>query len=282
MTKAICHRILLAVSLFAALSVSAQQSNSRGSAASKDTSMNKYLGSRKDTTMSHKILLIPFESKMLMSEIGKEINAKTHLSYAAITSELRQELDLAMYATLRRSCVTVDLLDGRQRSDSMLAFIYGSTSYSYDIVPGTAPDAGSKDKNHTGRYINNGQVEVPVDYSERFMNVSLLNPNLLSILSARYGTDTYVFINELDIKNVDNNATNLSDETYRRQVVVHYSILDNTGHYVSKGVATTYFPFSEDEPKEIGEKYFTAVGRNLMKNYIQGLKADKLKEEKKK
>jgi hypothetical protein len=277
------HTLLLACSVFVSFTLSAQQSNSRGSGKSSDTALNRALGIKKDTTMSHRLLLVPFEPKMLMSEIGKDINAKTHQSYTAITGDLREELDLAMYSSLRRSCVTVDLLDGRQRSDSMLAYIYGSTSYSYDMVPGTAADAGSKDKNKTGRYINNGQLEVPVDYSQRFMNINLLNPNLLSELSSRYGTDTYVFINELDIKNVDNNATNLSDETYRREVIVHYSIVDNSGHFVSKGIATTYFPYSENDPKEIGAKYFTVIGRIILKNYVQGLVSDaKVKEQKKK
>jgi len=278
------HTILLACLVIASITVSAQQSNSRGNnGKSGDTALNRALGIKKDTTMAHRLLLVPFEPKMLMSEIGKDINAKTHQSYNAITDELREELDMAMYSSLRRSCVTVDLLDGRQHSDSMLAYIYGSTSYSYDMVPGTAPDQGSKDKNKTGRYINNGQLEVPVDYSQRFMNINILNPNLLKELGSRYNTDTYVFINELDIKNVDNNATNLSDETYRRQVIVHYSIVDNTGHFVSKGIATTYFPYSENDPKEIGAKYFTVIGRIILKNYVQGLVSDaKVKEQKKK
>ena len=77
-----------------------------------------------------------------MSEIDKDVNAKTHLNYDAITSEFRKEFDLAMFGAMRRSCVTVSLLDGRQKSDSMLAYIYGSTGYNYDMVPGTTPDAG--------------------------------------------------------------------------------------------------------------------------------------------
>lgn len=273
-----CYRIFFTGLLFSSCIASAQQVNSRGSnQTSTDTALNRLLGNKKDTVMTHKILLIPFEPKMLMSEIGKEVNAKTHLTYAGITQEFRKELDLAMFGALRRSCVTVSLLDGKQKSDSTLAYIYGSTTYSYDIVPGTTPDAGSKDKpDSKNHYITKGQLEVPVDYSKRFMNVSILNPKLLADLSAQYHTDTYVFINELDIKNVDNNSTNLSDETYRREVTVHYSVVDNTGHYISKGVATIYFPYSENDPKEIGEKYFSIVGRLILKNYVDGLNKDKL------
>ncbi len=282
--KFVWHKLFFTGLIFVSFAVSAQQLNSRGtSQSSTDTALNRLLGGRKDTVMTHKILLVPFESKMLMSEIGKEVNAKTHLTYTAITQELRKEMDLAMFGALRRSCVTISLLDGRQRSDSTLAYIYGSTSYSYDIVPGTTPDAGSKDKSTAkGQYIKNGQLEVPVDYSKRFMNISILNPKLLADLSAQYHTDTYVFINELDIKNVDNNATNLSDETYRREVTVHYSVIDNSGHYISKGIVTVYFPYSENDPKVIGEKYFSLAGRLVLKNYVDGLNKDKLAVQQKK
>ena len=275
------HKIVVAGFFLVSFAGSAQQINSRGGAVSKDTAMNALIWPKKDTVLQHKVLIIPFESKMLMSEIGKDVNAKTHQSYPAITEEFRKELDLAMFGAIRKSCSTVSLLDGKQRSDSTLTAIYAATSYSYDIVPGTAPESGATDKNGNGRYIKNGQIQVPVDYSQRFMNVTLLNQNLLSDLSSKYHTDTYVFINEMDIKNVDNNSTNLSDDAYRREVVIHYSILDNNGHYVNKGIATTFFPYHENDPKVIGEKYFTVVAKQILNDYVQGLVNDKKKEEQK-
>jgi len=279
MQKQVWHKIFSVGFYLASSVISAQQIDSRGGkAVQKDTTLNVLLGTKKDTVMPHKVLLIPYEPKMLMSEIGKDINAKTHLGYPAIAAEFRKELDLAMFAAIRRSCVTVTLLDGRQRSDSMLTYIYAATSYSYDIVPGTAPETATTDKTH---YIKNGQLQVPIDYSQRFMNVTILNPSLLADLSSKYNTDTYVFINELDIKNVDNNAENLSEDAYRREVVVHYSIIDNTGHYINKGIATTYFPYKENDPKVIGEKYLTVVARLVLQDYVKGLTADKLKEQQK-
>jgi len=280
------HSLSFTALLLASLSGFAQQSNTRGSGTTTDSSMIKLLHGKMDTTMPHKILLIPFEPKMFMSEIGKDVNAKTNLSYKAITDEFRKELDLAMYNALRMSCVTVTLLDGKHSSDTTMGYIYSSTTYGYEPVPGTAIDAGGSTeydpKHQKDHYIDKGQLSVPVDYTKRFMNTTVQNPHLLSQLSGIYNTDTYVFINELDIKNVDNATENLSEDTYRRQVTVHYSIIDNTGHYVSKGVAITYFPYRENDPKEIGDKYFTVIARTILKNYIQGLNNDKMQADKKK
>jgi hypothetical protein len=276
------HKIFSAGFCFITLAVSAQHINSRGaSEVPKDTVLSRLATSKIDTVLTHKVLIVPFETKMVMSEIGKEVNAKTHLSYNAITEEFRKEMDLAMFAAIKKNCTTVSLLDGKPKSDSTLAYIYGSTSYSYDIVPGTVPESGSKDNKNNGNYIKNGQLEVPVDYSQRFMNISFLNPKLLPDLGTKYNTDTYIFLNELDIKNVENNANNLSDDAYRREVTVHYSIVDNTGHYVSKGIATTYFPYHENDPKVIGEKYFPALAKTIEKDYIKGLLSDKMQADQK-
>jgi len=236
------------------------QSNTRG--VSVDTSK---------TAVTHKLLLIPFNTKMCMSEIGKEVNASTHLSYDEITQQFRSQLDLAVYLAFKKNYAPVSLLQGKYRSDSVLNYIYTSTSYKYDLVPGATADAGAKDKNKTGRYVQNGQLEVPVDYSARFMNISVTDAHLLTNLYKRYHTEAFVFINELDIKNVSNQTENLSDDTYRRQVDVHFSIIDKEGKSIAKGLASTYFPFRENDPKQIGEKYFSLVANAIVKDYAQGL-----------
>lgn len=233
------------------------------------------------------MLLIPFQPKMCMSEIGKEVHAKTNMSFDEITKTFRSQLNLAMYNALRKGNTTISLLEGSYRSDSVLQYIYESIGYQYDVVPGTAPDvAGQKEhdpKNDKNQFIKNGQLEVPVDYSKRFMNVSFANKHLLSDLTAKYSTDTYIFINELDIKNVPNVASeDLSAEEFRREVTVHYSIVDKDGKYISKGIATTYFPYSENDPKTIGEKYFSIIAHHILKDYIQALTMAQVSDKQKK
>lgn len=283
----VIHTIVFAGLFFLSFSLFAQRVNTRGGNGNltTDTTLDRLLANNKTEAPAHKILLVPFYPKMLMSEIDRDVNARTHLSYAAITSEFRKELDLAMFGAMRRSSITVSLLDGRHKSDSVLAYIYGSTGYNYDMIPGTTPDVGSTEhdpKNHNKRFINKGELEVPVDYTKRFMNVNINNPHLLSDLNKTYHTDTYVFINELDITDVPNTVTNdLSADTYRRQVTVHYSILDENGKSISKGIATTYFPYGENDPKVIGEKYFTVVAHRILKDYLQGLTMKKVQEEQK-
>jgi len=233
------------------------------------------------TIIKHKVLLIPFKSTMLMSEIGKSVNATTHLSYNKIVEAFRNDMDLALYTTFLKNYATLSLLQGTKKADTTLAYIYSSTGYKYDLLPGHDSSGESHaefdPKLQKTHFIRNGQLQVPMDYSKRFMNINILNPHLLTYLNKKYGTDLFVFINELDIKNVSNPTEDLTENSMRREVIAQYSLLDDQGHYLAKGILTTYFPYNVNDPKVIGEKYFTIIGQSMQKELLKGLQKERHK-----
>ena len=213
----------------------------------------------KDTTIKHKILLVPFKPVMFMNEIGRAVNTKTHLSYDQITKAFRFRLDLALYTAFKQTYATASLIQAPKQADTTLTYIYKSVNYSYDLLPG---DSTSSGENHAEfdptlqkkHFINRGQLQVPMDYSKRFMNAHIANPHLLGYLNKKYGADIIVFINELDIKNISNsNTEDLTESNYKRLVIVQYSIINLQKHYLAKGVLTTYFPYAENDPKVMGK-----------------------------
>lgn len=231
---------------------------------------------QKDTVIRHKILLVPFKPTMLMNEIGKAVNAKTHLSYKKIVEDFRYRMDLALYSTFRQSYSTISLIEPPKKGDTTLTYIYASTGYKFDLLPGQDSSGESHaefdPKQQKKHFIHNGELQVPMDYSKRFMNVHIYNPALLFYLNKKYGANIFVFINEVDIKNVSNNQTeDLTESNYRRQVTVQYSIINIKNHYLAKGVLTTYFPYDENNPKVIGEKYFTIIARSMLKKLNEGV-----------
>lgn len=228
----------------------------------------------------HKILLVPFYSKMCMSQIDRQVNKATDMNYDQITEAFRKGLDLAIYSRFHLNFETMSLLQGRNKSDSVLNYIYGSTAYNYQLVPGTKADADKPTgTNKTNHYAVKGQLEVPEDFSQRFMDIVVKNPELLPFLYKKYHADTFIFINELDIKNVPNTAGDL-DNAYIRQVTVHYSILNKEGSSLTAGIETVYFPYSEDNPSDIREKYFTSIARAILKDYEGSLSRKERKEDK--
>jgi len=230
----------------------------------------------KSAVVKHKILLIPFKPTMLMDEIGKAVNTSTHLSYNKIAEAFRYRMDLALYNTFRQPYSTVSLIQAPQKGDTTLAYIYTSIGYKYDLLPGHDSSGESHaefdPKLQKEHFMHNGQLQVPMDYSKRFMNVAIANPNLLTYLNKKYDADIFVFINEVDIKNVSNNATeDLSQSNFRREVTVQYSILNTQKHYLAKGILTTYFPYTVNDPKIIGEQHFTIIAHAMMRELQKGI-----------
>jgi hypothetical protein len=229
----------------------------------------------KKDTIIHKVLLIPFKTTMLMSEIGEAVNASTHLSYSKISEAFRYRLDLVLFNSFKQNYHTVSFLQEPKKADTTLNYIYGSVSYQYDLQPGDSSGESHAEfdpKQQKTHFIHNGQLQVPMDYSKRFMNVAILSPNLLPALYKKYGTDIFVFVNELDIKNVANNETeDLTASNYHREVIVQYSIINTQKQYLAEGILTTYFPNNINEPKVIGDKFFSLIAESMVKEFEKGL-----------
>ncbi len=224
----------------------------------------------------HKILLVPLKTTMLMSAIDKAVNTATHFSYNKITASFRSGMDMALLTAFKADYATISLLQEAKKTDTILPYIYASIGYKYDLVSGQDSSGEShaefdlkKQKTH---FIQNGQLQVPIDYSKRFMNVVISNPHLLSYLNKNYDADVFVFVNELDIKNIPNETTSdLSQSNFRREVVVHYSIVNMQKQYITKGILNTYFPFNENNPEAISKKYFSLIAQSMLLRLNKGI-----------
>ncbi len=227
--------------------------------------------------VKHKILLVPVKTTMIMSEIGKAVNTATKLSYAKIMEAFRYRLDQAIYNTFKPSSSITSFLQEKKKGDTTLAYIYSNIGCKYDLLPGqdsTGENHAEFDSKQVKQhFIKKGQLQVPIDYSKRFMNVSFANTHLLAILNKNTGADIFIFVNELDIKNVANTPTeDLTASNFRREVMVQYSIVNAKKQYIAKGILTTYFPANINDPKIIGEQYFKVIAQSMLKEFIVGLK----------
>jgi hypothetical protein len=234
----------------------------------------------KDTSkvaiVKHKILLVPFKPTMLMSEIGKAVYVATNLSYNKAAEAFRYRMDLALYNTFKRTYSTVSLMQAPQKGDTTLPYIYNSIGYKYELLPGRDTSGESHaefdQKQQKSHFVHNGQLQVPQDYSKRFMNATIEDTRLLPYINKKDGADILVFVNEVDIKNIANNETDdLTQSNTRREVIVQYSIINMQNHYLARGMLTTYFPYTENDPKVIGAQYFTNIAQSMLKELNKGL-----------
>ena len=213
----------------------------------------------KDLEVGGKILLVPFEPKLYMSEMDMQINRQTKWNSKDICENFRHQLDAQLKLKLQSTARVVSFYSDSAKMSKDLIYIYNSTNLSYDLIdkPTSATTASEK---QTG--IKNGQVAVEMNMDKKFMNTKLANTEVLSYLSKKYKTDYFVFVNELDIKN-DPDSYDIAKDMYQREVIVHYSILDKGGKTITAGISSSRFSSKINEPKKIVALTFTPIATNI-------------------
>lgn len=261
-----------------------------------------------------RVLIIPFEPKMYISSADKQIAQRTSLTHQQIRENMRYGISDHMKHTIGGGLKSVSLLHidtGSIGED--LGYIYNSIGYKYKALPlddvekakqneeDSKPinkikgsfnklvknDQNRVNKEESGARIENGQIKSTVSYSEKFMNTSIHNPNLLDVLYQKYNADVFLFINELDIEEAASNARNgLSDLSYKRKVKVHYTIFDRNGKELHGGASIVYIPSTTNDMNKIVNNYFPTLAQNMSDNlpaaYSSKLEKEKQKEEEEK
>lgn len=208
----------------------------------------------KSDDISGKIMIIPFEPRLYMSDIDIKVNQQTKWKFEKIRENFRHQLDNQLKQKLKSLAPVVSFYTDSAKMAKDLFLIYQSAQLSYELVANPMPTKPTV--NESG--IKNGQIVVEANTDKRFMSVKIGDTQLLSTLNKKYKCDYFVFINQLDI--VNNTETySLATDTYMRDVTVHYTIMDKTGKYIAAGPATAQFPSNENDPKKIVSQSFTPV-----------------------
>jgi len=101
---------------------------------------------------------------------------------------------------------------------------------------------------------------------KKFMNTKLSDIEMLSYLSKKYKSDYFVFVNELDIKS-DSESYDISTDSYQREVIVHYSILDKTGKTIIAGISASSISSKINEPKKIVSLAFSPIATHIANKF---------------
>jgi hypothetical protein len=204
----------------------------------------------KDSLIYNPLLIVPFNPKYYLSEADREIAAGSKLSFEDLRerfrngiitklnyriSDLEHTLPLVTYAD-----TLLDLPRPPKDKDDKSPF-----KNPYKTIKKTA--------------LKNGQLGTREESSEKFMNLVILNKELLPYLAKSYGSHQYVFINQFEIKNDLSDYVAVGNGTYKRQLRVHYSIVDQTGKVVFAGLAVNEFPAGENNVDEILNTYIRPI-----------------------
>ncbi|GIV26680.1 MAG: hypothetical protein KatS3mg027_0494 [Bacteroidia bacterium] len=222
-------------------------------------------------TNQAKVLIIPFENKMYMSEIDYYVNKETKLNTKQIRHEFRNGLNEQLYYSLKKKkFIPIDLMSDTVKYYKDLKFIYGNISYDYVKIPDQnnykPPVREKKEKG-----IQQGQIVAESDDENRFMNTRVLSPALVPYLYQKYKAQYYVFINELDLKASAVNPTDYIPQNAKRKIVVHYTIFSVDAKEINSGVAEVEFETKMNVPPKIIKNYFSIVAETIVERFVKQL-----------
>jgi hypothetical protein len=199
-----------------------------------------------------RVLLIPFDPKMYMSDIDRSINRETKMNFDQIRDAFRSGIDNQLISRFKPNYSVISLLHDTAKTKKDLQFIYKSTGYKYTVTQG-------KEKPVEQANISKGQLTIPVrGEEERYMRTVINQPGLLEAMNKKFGAELFVFISEIDLKSsVD------ADGNPFREAWIHFTVYDLTGKQVGGGLAKTRFDADLNEPKKIVSRSFPAAAQTI-------------------
>jgi hypothetical protein len=242
-------------------------------------------GDASDPVISGKnsVLVIPFESKMYLSDIDRDLAQKNELNFQEIKAKFRAALDREIFIALKAYYNPLSFYSFEPKeSRAELAYIYNSIGFKYEVMPEEVvvkkETAGKKllnkfkkkekEEEYIEAGIQNGEIISQVDNREKYMKTKIANEKLLPNLNKKFSASHYVFINQLDIKRSADMRYVASEEQYKREIKVHYTIFDNTGKEVSSGAIKSRFASGQNDIDKIIKIQFPLIAQRIVSNLI--------------
>jgi len=229
------------------------------------------------------VVIIPFESKMYLSDIDRDLAQNHQMNFQGIKAKFRANLDRELFIALKKNNKPFSFYSMPQRDASAeLGYIYNSIGYKYEVVPeevvvkkenvGAILLGKFKKKKKKDEYIKagmqGGQIVSQVDNREKYMKTTLVNDKLLPSLNSKFGAQYYIFVNQLGIKRGADMRYAASDEGYKREIKVHYTIFENSGKEVSSGAIKSRFSSRENDIDKIIKIQFPLIAERIVQNLV--------------
>ena len=209
----------------------------------------------------HKVLVVPFEPKMYMSQIDHKINAETKWDQKKIKQSIRFGLDEEIYRSIKKKMEVISFLDDTAKYKKDLYKTYSTVQYKFEKIPDQTNYQAPKNEKEK-KYVQKGQLMAETDNQSKFMNAKFKDNTLLKDFQIHYKTDVFLFINQIDILTSEVPGS-LNAHSYRT-ATVHYTILNADGKEINSGISSTDFPTTVNDPDKISSSYFSRIADEIV------------------
>lgn len=231
----------------------------------------------------NKVLVVPFEPRLYLSDIDNELAVKNEMSFKDIKAKFRAALDQNIYIALKQYYAPLSFYTiPEQDAVKELSYIYNSIGYKYEVLAedevvekkgfgkkflDKINNKEKEENNYQEAGIYSGEVKADVDNREKYMMTKITNDQLLTTLNQQYSASYYLFVNQLDIKRTVLNNTGLGQDG-EREIKVHYTIFDAQQNIVNSGAIKTTFSKSETDINRISKNQFPLIAQKLVEKVL--------------
>ncbi|MBC8046037.1 MAG: hypothetical protein H7Y00_04530, partial [Fimbriimonadaceae bacterium] len=231
------------------------------------------------TSPQNKVMIIPFNMFNYLSDSDPELAKHNKKQPEDISTLFRYGLNY----NVRTRIIATDnysiLSDTTLDSQKDLQMIYSNIQYTYqkpmdafekdsaankeiqqkDIFGnGGEPEIEKNGENSFGTVFKKKEV-VEETEQKKYLNAVLKNPEMLSVLKEKYGTNLFLFINQFELITNYNHCLDIRANYFERKVVVHYSIYDASGKQLKGDAVTVTFSTGETSVDDIIAKNFPVI-----------------------
>jgi hypothetical protein len=227
---------------------------------------NETQNSMSSSAPQRKILIIPYEPKMHISDADHDIAEYSNRTPQQMRAMFRMGLAHQVNATVVTQYPTYSLLeDLRPEAQREMQRIYHAIDYSYDTVF----SAQQMKKDAWGKKLSKKEQKQRQESQAssgdlKFMNVKMLDPQLLKELSMTYGADLFVFVTQVEIKTNRKECAGSGIDLFDRDIKVHYAIYNKDGTEMYGGIAAYRTDNSSNDVTAIMQQNFPPISETIL------------------
>ncbi|MFT5666018.1 MAG: hypothetical protein ACI9DK_000195 [Vicingaceae bacterium] len=223
------------------------------------------------------VLVVPFESKMYLSDINKALAETNSLTSNQIIQRFTSAIDQSIYYAFAEKCSVSSFYQVEDSSAvEDLKYVFDNLELEYELVSKTVKKSKAKelkdklnreedDSYQRGR-ITNGQIETKRDVRERYMKAVISDNSMLDSMHFKFNNDFFLFVNQLDIKNDYSDMIAVQKGTFDRIIKLHYTLYAKDGSILTTGISKTYFSNKENNINTIITNNFPILARYIFED----------------
>ena len=223
------------------------------------------------------VLVVPFESKMYLSDINKALGEANNLTSEEILYRFTTAIDQSIYYAFSEKCSVSSFY---QIDDSVavnnLNYIFDNIKLEYELVSKTEDQTKAQqlkeklrkkedDSYQRGR-LNNGQIETTRDIRERYMKTVVSDNKMLDSIHFKFNNDFFLFVNQLDIKNDYSDMIAVQQGRFDRVIQLHYTLYAKDGSILTTGISKTSFSSQENNINNIISNNFPILAQYIFED----------------